>query len=600
MNNVLLKESPQMRVQLPQYDINDTPLDVEFEILPQVAQDLREIKIQKSIRMLEEKIAQNQSSVEEVNRDLDRLTNHADGWDYVIAVASGILAGLIDSFYVEEWDFGRGKAESNKIINKRVEDFAKKDPEYQKFLDKKRSEEKKQSSLDNAIEFLEQKYKLPGDSAYKDYKKRGITDSTHHLDDFCHHPTLIGVISCIAVQFTGEATYHPSMGDAIKNVPIEINEYGKFASNNPIGKIFSGIINWFINVAGTIKNQKGHLMSDMAGSSSSVGKNNEGAGIPGPFLSLAKELSSCKCFKDSSFGETLRKAYQNGIGKGKKQVDLGVFNALFEGAKSNKLDMRTEMAIEHELKRQTIPIIINEVVVRAAFFIRRLVQELKSNDSIEQVNWHNTIPFGNRTIERMITIATSTFTAVDLADAAIRSAIETAKEAPAEAAAGPAAPAVAIADFAKNILLRVNFVGLGRCVIAIGTDFSMGIEKHGKENERIKLMSEQLILYNGVVLYKEANMWIKAENAEIAISKSYQTMQAAIHYYQESITEISENMAAVGYDISRLREYNKDFYAVLINQLIRKNEALDILSTNFDNNGQALAVNIQALKQVLS
>lgn len=98
-------------------------------------------------------------------------------------------------------------------------------------------------------------------------------------------------------------------------------------------------------------NYRGHLFSDMAGSSTSAGKGNDGAGLPGSFLSILKEMSSLECFKDTEFANNLRKAFQNGIGTRNSQIDLGPFNRLFEGA-SSKLDLRTEMAIGSELERR--------------------------------------------------------------------------------------------------------------------------------------------------------------------------------------------------------------------------------------------------------
>ena len=62
------------------------------------------------------------------------------------------------------------------------------------------------------------------------------------------------------------------------NLPVTINDYGRFEGKNFISKIFSGIINWFLNVAETMANAKGHWMSDLAGSKQTAGG---GAGLPG-------------------------------------------------------------------------------------------------------------------------------------------------------------------------------------------------------------------------------------------------------------------------------------------------------------------------------
>lgn len=259
-------------------ECEDDDFKVDFEIIP-IADNSREIdarktEIQDSLRDIDTQLSILEDKLEELNSEVDKLTNHADGVDYAIAVTCGILTGIFDSIFVGEWDFREAKARSNKSINEKVMDFAKKDSDYQKFLDNKRTNNNP-DRLDNAIEFLEKKYKLPGDGAYKDYKTMGVTDASHHLDDFCHHPTLIGLVCCILVQFTGSATYRSSTGAVIKT-PIEINEYGKVVSDDTFGKFFAGVVNWFFNVAQTMKNRKGHLYSDMAGSSTSVGKGNAG------------------------------------------------------------------------------------------------------------------------------------------------------------------------------------------------------------------------------------------------------------------------------------------------------------------------------------
>lgn len=405
------------------------------------------------------------ANYEDAIAEVERLTNHADGLDYALAVSSGIITGLIDSFFVGEWDFKSAKAWSNKKVNQMVIDFAKKDPEYEKFVSRKRSTDMKDlNRLDNAIQFLEGKYKLPGDADYQQFMSAGITHHTHHLDDFCHHPTFIGLICCILVQFSGSITYHPSSG-AIRNIPVSVNEYGKFVGNDTWPKVFAGIINWFFNIAETMKNRKGHLMSDVAGSIGAAKNKRDGAGLPGTFLSTAKELSTLPCFRNTNFAENLRMAYQNGIGTGNKQVNLGAFNSLFDGA-SSKFDMRTEMAIGHELKRQEFPVILNEVIVRGVYFVRRFIMQMRVKESVFDLDWATLLPANNGTIVRMMTISTGTFTVVDIADAAIRAAVKS--------NGMPQA-------FASNFVLRVNFVGMGRFAVACSSEVVMAMRRDRME-----------------------------------------------------------------------------------------------------------------------
>ena len=100
--------------------------EIEFEIeTPVDITDPRQVKIYQEMSDIEKRLATIEERVDELNVDIDRLTNHADGLDYTIAVASGIMTGLIDSFFVGEFDFKSAKAKSNKAINDFIMKFAK-------------------------------------------------------------------------------------------------------------------------------------------------------------------------------------------------------------------------------------------------------------------------------------------------------------------------------------------------------------------------------------------------------------------------------------------------------------------------------------------
>lgn len=318
---------------------------------------------------------------------------------------------------------------------------------------------------------MERKFHLPGDNDFHkikdEYGKEIITANTHHLDDFCHHPTLIGLIASIVVQFSGETIYLDKNGE-LHNIPITVNEYGNFVGSGTPFKFFAGIINWFFTVAKTIKNQQGHLLSDMAGSSGSVAG---GSGIPGFFISTLKEIAALPCLRDTSFNENLRKAFQNGIGSNKGQIDLGYFNELFKGA-SSKLDLRTEKAVTNELRRQAIPCIINETLVRAFYFIRRFIQQMKDVQSFSEINWKELLPIRNRTITRMLTISKGVFLTVDAVDAWLKSKND-------------------IGTF----LLRINFIGTLSFSITVVADLKMRVKKCFKENTGIGVNVKLIDLY---------------------------------------------------------------------------------------------------------
>jgi hypothetical protein len=87
---------------------------------------------------------------------------------------------------------------------------------------------------------------------------------------------------------------------------------------------------------------------------------------------------------------------------------------------------------------------------------------MKEKGSLERIDFKKLIPFNNRTMVRMITIASGTLSAFDAADAAIRSALKSGGN---------------LAVFGSNFILRVNFVGIGRFTMAVGVDTYMGARK---------------------------------------------------------------------------------------------------------------------------
>ena len=201
-----------------------------------------------------------------------------------------------------------------------------------------------------------------------------------------------------------------------------------------------------------------------------------------------------------------------------------------------KFDLRTELGVAQQLGKQAIPVIINECIVRGFYFIRRFFMEIRDNDvqkisDLKNINWENTLPFKNRTVIRMLTISTGTMTAIDLADAAFESAVKS-------GGVGPA--------FVSNMLVKVNFVGVGRFTIAIGSDVKMGVKRSKLRNERIVAMNEQIFLLNGKTFDKQAEMWIAAENAGKTIEEAYSMMEKTAEAYAMAYSDMKSDLKRIG------------------------------------------------------
>ena len=110
-------------------------LQVQYDILSPfdyIGKDERKKDINERIDELDIFLEKNRSLVNDVNSEIDRLTNHADGVDYTVAVACGVVAGLVDVFFVGEFDFEGSYEQINKKFDDIVEKKAKQVEEKEK------------------------------------------------------------------------------------------------------------------------------------------------------------------------------------------------------------------------------------------------------------------------------------------------------------------------------------------------------------------------------------------------------------------------------------------------------------------------------------
>ena len=202
----------------------------------------------------------------DLNNEIDLLSSQADKWDYLVAVASGILCGMLDIVWVGEFSLENGRA----FASSQIDEFVVKTANVLGF---------KGDDLTDAVKFLEDNFPIPSDGNTPDFGG-GLQ---HHLRDFAHHPTIVGLIFSLLTQFTG-MSYGTDVNGVFKVVPVP-DKSKEFIGVDLPDRLFKGTIVWFF-----------HLVSDMAGSRSSAGITG-GTGIPGPILALAKELSTLPIFQ---------------------------------------------------------------------------------------------------------------------------------------------------------------------------------------------------------------------------------------------------------------------------------------------------------------
>lgn len=129
------------------------------------------------------------------------------------------------------------------------------------------------------------------------------------------------------------------------------------------------------------------------------------------------------------------------------------------------------MYIYKDLGRQAIPVVFNEIYVRLLYFVGHLASEVGTK-GIKNVDWKKVIPFGNRGVDRMLAIASMTFTMADTADAAVHAAIESCGN---------------WILFSGRFVSRFNYVGAGRAALAI-------VKEVSNEKKEAQLIHEKLLL----------------------------------------------------------------------------------------------------------
>ena len=355
----------------------------------------------------------------DLDKQIELLSSQADKWDYLVAVASGILCGMLDILWVGDFSLENGRA----FASDKVDGFVGKTAKILGF---------KGDDLKDAVKFLEDTFPIPSDGNTPDFGG-GLQ---HHLRDFAHHPTIVGLVFSLLTQFTG-MSYGTDVNGVFKIVPVPDKSKAFIGKDIP-DKLFKGTVVWFF-----------HLVSDMAGSSSTAGITG-GTGIPGPILSLAKELSALPIFKNMKIGDYKLSVFLSKVFNGTIFAQHDENGQIIKDTVI-KFDLRGELGAVAELGKQAIPVIANDCIVRGFYFIRRFAIALKSLNCssigyirLIDIDWDSVKPFGNPTITRMLTISSAVFSTVDIAEAVV----------------------------SQKYFVAVNYIGVGRFAVAIGSEIT--------------------------------------------------------------------------------------------------------------------------------
>lgn len=303
-----------------------------------------------------------------------------DKYDYLIAVFCGGVAGLVDVLFVgDPLTSNLGKSVDN-IADEMVKKAARLFWNNDKRVSGK--SKKMPETLEQCISYLEQAFPVNYDARYaKDLIVdegilSGMRPQNHHLLSLAHSPDPIGLVFSIIDQFMGYATFMDH-GTIIHVNPHKTSGAIPYMQGtNLLSMIFCGFVNWI-----------GHLLSDIAGSSSTrkAGKIGRGAGIPIPFYEL---LLACDFgnIEGNTFAETMIKVFEEGY------------------------DLRFGATM-------AIPVIMEELMIKSIWMIRQKFIRKKS--------WKESFPTSKHADLRiMLIIGNGTLCAIDGVDAAIHGLAE--------------------------------------------------------------------------------------------------------------------------------------------------------------------------------
>lgn len=438
----------------------------------------------------------------DLNSQIELLSCQADNLDYIVAIASGMACGLLDILWVGEFDLQSGHS----IASDKVDSFVKKTAEM--------LERKKFDDVKSAVKALEKRFPIPSDGTTPNFGG-GLQ---HHIRDFAHHPTIVGLAFSLLTQFT-EKSYGTDVNGVF--LVVDVPKKSKpFIGNDVPQKILMGTITWFF-----------HLVSDVAGSSSTAGISG-GTGIPGPILALAKEIATIPFFKDINVDADMSLSlFLSKMFNGSLMIQRDENGQIIKESVI-KFDLRGELGVTVELCKQAVPVIANECIVRAFYFIRHLAMVMKENcvsclADMKKIDWSSVKPANNPTIARMLTVSTGVFTALDIGEA--------------------------IAT--QKYWVSVNYVGVGRFAVAIGSDVSWGLKARNvkKVRDAYEKIKQQTFRKADADIYKRIGADMDIQMDKLGLSLEQTEILYNLEYYK-TLNDIEHtNIPITGESVKELK-----------------------------------------------
>lgn len=197
-----------------------------------------------------------------------------------------------------------------------------------------------------------------------------------------------------------------------------------------------------------------------------------------------------------------------------------------------KFDLRGELGVAVELCKQAVPVIANECMVHVFYFIRHLALEMKENSvsclvDMKKIDWNSVKPVNNPTITRMLTVSTGVFTALDVGEA--------------------------IAT--KKYWVSINYVGVGRFAVAIGSDVSWGLKVRNVKKVRdvYENIKQQTFRKADADIYKRIGTDMDIQMDKFGLSLEQTEILYNLEYYKTLDDIEHTNIPITGESVKELK-----------------------------------------------
>ena len=452
----------------------------------------------KSEQAINEQLAQ-------IDQQLQFYTSTASTFDYALATAAGILAGAMNALVQKVVE-----SETARKLSTKMNEVPTGADLLRRILPSGIDVDKLpiQDVISKAYPILEQQMTSASPNGFAAAVALALLKATSNTKKDSNVPTLLNLRIPELIQLVPYASVTGLM-TWMENVSLEDDDEGWFPEAL---RSLTSIFNEYPAAQKTAKCARSWF-NDLAKQKQSTKKQATNTNLSEAFLVLFERL-------------------------GKEVPELEIhkldFALLLAAVKSDKIpfmdDARklSKKIGAPSLDKQAMPVLLMEALVRTCYLIKGLGEVLRSQTPLDSTTIQSIVPFGNRSVERMITVASMSLVLTNTAEAAICAAIESAGNG---------------VSYSSKFVTRYNYVAAGRCAIAIVREVQMEQKEVELLRKRRELTEEQVKLVTARI---EAYKTALAERLDAYLTHDLEVFLAGFEQMDEGLIKGDANMVIAG------------------------------------------------------